>query len=211
MKIQPKATAATLAAFLAAAMLILAAGCGSSGNGAPTVTLTPATSAAGSATSSPTATPPTGTPAGGGGQAQGPGRCHTSMLTAVVAMGSPGAGQRYAFLVLTNVSGVPCLVYGFPGMLLQTSSLAPIVTHVIRGPTKPQLVTVPPGQHVFSLLHWTVVPAADETTSPCEPNPAVLEVTPPDEVATLSTPWPGGSVCQHGQIDVSPFKLGTGT
>jgi hypothetical protein len=133
------------------------------------------------------------------------------MLAALVTMGSPGAGQRYAFLVLTNASGITCLLFGFPGMELQTAALTPIPTQVIRGPATPHLVTLAPGKAAYSLLHWTVVPATDETGTPCEPAPAALIVTPPDEVPTLTTPWPGDSVCQHGQIDVSPFKLGNGS
>src|SRR5260370_1020438 len=78
-------------------------------------------------------------------------------------------------------------------------------------PAPPRLVTVAPGQHASSKFHWTVVPAASETSNPCEPVPSVLVVTPPDETATLRTPWPGGSVCQLGRIDVTPFKPGTGS
>ena len=129
------------------------------------------------------------------------------MLSAHVTLGSPGAGQRYAFLVLTNIAGVTCQVLGYPGMQLANAA-GPIVTRVSRVAATPQLLTVTQGQHVYSQLHWTVVPATSETSNPCEPVPTVLHVTPPDETTTLSTSWPGGSVCQQGAIDVTPFKPG---
>lgn len=206
--------ARTSAAALAAATAMLAAGCGSGSNGtagSPTATASP--SGGGPATTAPTASgtvAPSASPSStGGSQAQGPGRCHTAMLSAHVTLGSPGAGQRYAFLVLTNIAGVTCQVLGYPGMQLANAA-GPIVTRVSRVAATPQLLTVTQGQHVYSQLHWTVVPATSETSNPCEPVPTVLHVTPPDETTTLSTSWPGGSVCQQGAIDVTPFKPGTG-
>ncbi len=53
------------------------------------------------------------------------------MLSAHVTLGSPGAGQRYAFLVLTNIAGVTCQVLGYPGMRLANAA-GPIVTRVSR-------------------------------------------------------------------------------
>ncbi|MGE5288701.1 MAG: DUF4232 domain-containing protein [Micromonosporaceae bacterium] len=212
MKIHPRAAAATLAA----ATAILAAGCGGSGSGGQTTSPTPTSnqaagspsaapvSAAPSATAAPTATGPAGT------QAAGAGRCHTSMLSAHVTMGNPGAGQRYAFLVLTNTSRSNCRVYGFPGAQLLNASGGNIPTRVTRESVPPQLITVAPGKHAYSQLHWTVVPGTGETGSPCEPNPSQVKITPPDETAALSTSWPGGSVCQRGQIFVMPFRPGAG-
>jgi Domain of unknown function (DUF4232) len=131
------------------------------------------------------------------------------MLSAHVTMGSPGAGQRYAFLVLTNKSNTTCRVYGFPGMQLLSASGGNIPTKVVRETVTPTLITVAPGKHAYSQLHWTVVPGTGEG-SPCEPDPSKAETTPPDETSSLLTSWPGGSVCQHGQISVQPFKAGSG-
>jgi Protein of unknown function (DUF4232) len=214
MRMRAKAAATALAAALAATAT-LAAACGGSGpTSGPTTSEAPtATQAAGGAASTaPSAAKPaapvsTPTPSG---QAQGPGRCHTSMLSAHVTLGSPGAGQRYAFLVLTNASGVTCQVFGYPGMQLANASSQPIVTAVVRVAATPQVVTLAPGQPAYTLLHWTVVPATNETGASCEAVPSVLLVTPPDETATLRASWPGGSVCQHGMIDVAPVKPGTG-
>lgn len=211
MKIHPRAAAAALAA----ATAILAAGCGGSGSGGQTASRTSTSNqAAGSPSATPASASPSATAAStgaAGNQAASTGRCHTSMLSAHVTMGSPGAGQRYAFLVLTNTSSSTCRVYGFPGMQLLSASGGNIPTSVTRESVPPQLVTVAPGKHAYSQLHWTVVPGTGENGSPCQPNPSQVKTTPPDETAALTTGWPGGSVCQHGQIFVMPFKPGTGS
>ena len=59
-------------------------------------------------------------------------------------------------------------------------------------------------------LHWTVVQAADETATPCEPVAASVRVTPPDETTQLVLAWAYGPVCQHGRIDAGPLAPGTG-
>ncbi len=198
--------ARTALAVLAAAAAIVTAGCGGSGSATPAASSPAAASPSDSATSGAPAASPTSS---SGPQAQGAGRCHTSMLSAHVRLGSPGAGQRYAFLVLTNTSSLTCRIFGYPGMQLLTASGGNVATKVIRTTPEPRLVTVVPGGHVYSLLHWTVVPAGDEA-SPCEPLATMAHVTPPDETAPLTTAWPGGSVCQHGRIYVTPLRPGTG-
>ena len=127
-----------------------------------------------------------------------------------MTLGNPGAGQRYAILVLTNASAVPCRVFGYPGLQLASASSQPIATKVVRIAETAPLVTLAPGQDAYTQLHWTIVPAGDESATTCEPLPSVLLVIPPDETAALRTSWLGGSVCQHGMIDVTPFKPGTG-
>lgn len=212
MKIYSKSALTVLAATVA----VVTAACGGSQPGAPASS--PAASTASPAGGIPTSTAPTtpattatASPASSIGAAAVVGRCHTSMLSAKIRLGNPGAGQRYAFLVLTNKSGVTCRVYGYPGMQLIGASGASIATDVVRTSPSPGLVTIIPGAHVYSGLHWTVVPATDETSNPCEPDPSTVHVTPPDETAFLTVAWPGGSVCQHGQIMVTPFKAGTGS
>lgn len=209
MKIHPKSTLTVLAATVA----VITAACGGSQPGTPASS--PPASTASPTSSAATSTPATTASASPASSSEaagvaGVGRCHTSMLSALVRMSNPGAGQRYAFLVLTNKSGVTCRVYGYPGMQLIGASGASIPTDVVRTSPSPRLVTVVPGAHVYSGLHWTVVPATDETSNPCEPDPSAVRVTPPDETAFLTIAWPGGSVCQHGQIMVTPFKAGTG-
>jgi uncharacterized protein DUF4232/predicted metal-binding integral membrane protein DUF2182 len=138
-----------------------------------------------------------------------PTRCQTGDVSATLTQGSPGAGQRYAALTLTNRSGHACQVYGYVGMLLLDAGGQPLPTSVGRTPPSPSPVVVQPGGHVSAQLHWTVVPAPDEAQAGlCEPAPATALVTPPDETTQLAVPWTMDPVCQHGRIEVTPLAMG---
>ena len=212
MKVHPRAAVpAAIAVVILAGTAIAAAGCGSSPKTAapsPPASVSPSASAGRTASAGPASPAPAASGGGAGGNgSQSIGRCHTSMLSARVVLGQPGAGQRYADLVLTNTSGASCRVYGYPGMQLLGASGGHIPTAVERQPGTATLVTLAPGQQASSLLHWTIVPGTGEG-SPCEPTASGLVVTPPDETAPLHTSWPGGTVCQHGQISATPFQPG---
>ena len=140
-------------------------------------------------------------------------RCHTSELALTVRGLSPGAGQRYAAVDLTNQSGHRCEVYGYVGMQLFDAGRAPVPTDVVRNvAAAPHTVQLAHGQAAYATLHWTVVPGSDETRpgAPCEPVASTVEVTPPDETTQLSTAWNLGQVCLHGRSDVDPLMAGTG-
>ncbi len=133
-------------------------------------------------------------------------RCHTSDLTGHVEGNGAGAGQRYAVLGLTNKTATTCAVYGYPGLQLVDAQDSPLPTKARRDKTVvPALVLVEPGQTVWTLLHWTVVPAEDEMNDHCAPDPAALRVIPPDETTQLSMAFNHGPVCQHGDLTVGPF------
>jgi hypothetical protein len=133
-------------------------------------------------------------------------RCHTSDLTGHVEGNGAGAGQRYAVLGLTNKTATTCAVYGYPGLQLVDAQGSPMPTKARRDePVVPTLVLVKPGQTVWALLHWTVVPAEDEVADHCAPDPAALRVIPPDETTQLSMAFNHGPVCQHGDLSVGPF------
>jgi hypothetical protein len=217
MKVNARTTAA---AALAAAALTVAAGCGTSSHGAssnaaarassaPSSPSAAAPGAAGTASQGPVSPAATGSSgkASAASGSQATSRCHTSMLAAHVSPGQPGAGQRYAGLVLTNTSGTRCQLYGYPGLQLVTATGARVPTAVERQPGSEPLISLAPGQQASSQLHWTVVPGTGEG-SPCEPTPSGLIVTPPDETTALHTSWPGGPACQHGQIFVTAFQPG---
>lgn len=132
-----------------------------------------------------------------------PGRCHTSMLEGSLKQGSPGAGQRYARLILRNDSSRSCDVYGYPGLQLVDSHGAPLPTEAERtaDPT-PRTVRLAPGETASARLHWTVVPTGERS---CAPTPSGLRVIPPDETDQLSVDW-NGRICGDGHIDVSAFR-----
>lgn len=138
----------------------------------------------------------------------GPARCHSSGLHVKLTGFDAGAGQRYARLVFTNVSGHSCRAYGWPGLGLGNSSEG-FGTTVTRDGSATSFV-IPAGGHAYTRLHWTAVPAVDEPGAQCQPNPTVLSVIPPNETAPIVSTWSGGPVCQHNHISTTPLAPGTG-
>jgi hypothetical protein len=135
--------------------------------------------------------------------------CGTAELSARLLPGSPGAGQRYATVVLTKASAHTCTVTGYGGLALLGAPAQGVPTDLIRVPSPaPSTVTLAPGSSARSLLHWTVVPAANEG-SVCEPTAVTVVVTPPDETTSLLRPWSLGVVCQHGRIDQNAYVAGS--
>lgn len=130
--------------------------------------------------------------------------CRTADLSARLLAPDAGAGQRYATLVLTNRSPHTCHTYGFVGLQLLDGRGRAMRTRVIRDRTyRSHRVVLAPGAGAETTLHWTVVPAAGETSGPCVSAPRRLEVTPPDERSHLTIGWRGGVVCQGGEIDTT--------
>ncbi|MFC4911061.1 DUF4232 domain-containing protein [Actinomadura gamaensis] len=192
--------------FVAAAVAVLATGCTFSLNGKTSDSKT--TGAAGGTASSPSTGGGGGGTGGGSGGGTGGGaagdRCTAAQFRASVIGLSPGAGQRYARLALTNISGRACRVHGFPGLGLANPQ-NPNIPASTRRTGSPTSFVVKPGGHAYTLLHWAAVPGDGETGSQCEPSPTALHVTPPDERSWVRASWSLGPVCQHGQIEVQPL------
>jgi hypothetical protein len=132
--------------------------------------------------------------------------CRVSDLSARLVPGSPGAGQRYATLELTNRSRHTCHTYGYVGMLLLSSHGRALATDVVRDhTTRPHRVVLAPGHWASARLHWTVVQGVGDGSGPCVTPPRRVEITPPDEFSHLIIGWSGGVVCQRGRINVTPL------
>jgi len=176
----------------------------------PVSTAGPATTRATTTATGPATTTTTTTTTGGpgttptaGGSPGTAGRCHTSELTGNLVPGSPGAGQRYAALVLRNTGGRRCTIHGYGGLGLVGADGHALPTTQVRAPSPaPATVLLVPGGTVSSQLHWSVVPGpGDSQTSACQPTPATLRVIPPDETDALSVRWDLGPVCSRGTIE----------
>ena len=197
------------------AVLLLLAVAGCSFQGSVSAADTPAPSSAHSPSSAPassggTAGTTSSSPAAGsstGSKSARVDRCHTSELTGSLVPGQPGAGQRYATLVLENTGGRTCTVHGYGGIGLVDSAGAPLPTHQVRVPSPaPTTVRLAPHESVRSQLHWSVVTGTgDSTSGPCQPTPAALQVIPPDETDHLSVPWNQGPVCEGGTIQQQAY------
>jgi len=175
----------------------------------PATTSGPTTSGASTTTTATTATASTGSTGGSrstataGGTSGTVDRCHTSELIGNLVPGSPGAGQRYAALVLRNTGGRRCTIHGYGGLGLVGADGHALPTTQVRAPSPaPATVLLVPGGTVSSQLHWSVVPGpGDSQTSACQPTPATLRVIPPDETDPLSVRWDQGPVCSKGTIE----------
>ncbi|MCK2218758.1 DUF4232 domain-containing protein [Actinomadura sp. ATCC 31491] len=142
--------------------------------------------------------------AGAQAEAQ-PVQCTAGRLKAQVGRIDPAAGNRFAPLVLTNVSGRSCWTRGFVGLIMIDAHRDALTTRVRRdGPAGPRVVLAPGGRAV-ARLHWGAVETGAETSCPA---PSGLLVIPPDERAFLDIPFKADRVCDHGLIRVGPLKKG---
>jgi hypothetical protein len=198
-----------------AAAGVLAAGCAdrnspapSAGSGTTTGGSTTGGSPSGAATT--TGAPSTTPSVGQSSPSATTTRCRTGDLAAALTRGDAGAGNRYASLVLTNTSRRTCTIFGYGGIQLADAGRHPIPTVQHRDPMhRPSLVRLAPGARASAPLHWSAIPHSGESmTGPCEPEPALLLVIPPDERAQLAVPWHFGSVCGHGTIDQWAYTAG---
>jgi Protein of unknown function (DUF4232) len=136
--------------------------------------------------------------------------CRTADLSVQLTPGSPGAGQRYATVVLTNASSRTCTIHGYGGLALLGAPGQGVPTDVRRvTDPAPQTVSLARGASARSLLHWGVVPADDEPGTECEPTATAVVVTPPDQTTAALLPWTFGPVCQHGLIRQNAYVPGS--
>ncbi|NHC15489.1 DUF4232 domain-containing protein [Motilibacter deserti] len=170
--------------------------------GAPAATPGGTTPAAGAGATAPTGTAtPTGTAAATDGS-----RCRADEVTASLVPGSPGAGQRYAALVLRNESARECVVQGYGGAQLRDENGKALPTKLDRVGGPERAVVLQPGMSAQSQLHWGAVAGSGEpTTGDCAPAPFTLAVTPPDQREQVEVRWSLGPVCDGGRIEQQPY------
>lgn len=145
----------------------------------------------------------------GNGAGQALARCHTDQLRGRLRALDPGAGNRFAALVLTNESDRTCRTFGWVGLQLASPGDKPVPTRVVRT-GKPRGLVLKAGQSAWSRLQWTVVPTGDEPDGACERTPTALLVIPPDETTQLTTEWRYGAACDRGKITATPLASGSG-
>ncbi|MEV1007104.1 DUF4232 domain-containing protein [Streptomyces sp. NPDC049881] len=138
--------------------------------------------------------------------------CTTDALSAEITGLDSGAGQRYAALVLTNTSDTACRTEGWPGLQLTTEDGEPLPTNTVRDDSEEAAqITVEPGASAWAQLHWTVVPGEDDPADgSCGPDPAGVQVIPPDEYDPTDAAWDLGAVCGGGTIEALPLAEGAG-
>lgn len=205
---------------LAVAGGIVAAGSllGACSSGPPSTTPAGSASSGGSSTTTartprgPT-TPVTTSPGSTPSVPAGPVRCATTALTAAVAGTSGAAGTIEITVAMTSTAAAPCVLDGYPGLLLQTASGSPLPTSVVRkgsyGFTSmpPTPVTLTHGGSAYFNVGYSDVPVGAETTCPTS---ASMQVTPPnafDHLVMAAALAP----CGGGTLVVSPVFLAVGS
>jgi hypothetical protein len=174
------ATRRLIVAAALAGSAALVASCGSSGSKAASPAATsPAPAGASATAGSPS---PTSAPA-----PSGPPPCATSALrVSVAASQGAAAGSSYYPIVLTNVSGAACTLYGYPGVSFVTGvGGSQIGMPATENPAHPrQLITLAPGQAGHAELQ--VVNAENYPPANCGLVTAHwLKVYPPNQTAPL--------------------------
>lgn len=195
---------------LAAGLVTLLAGCGSSGDTAaptappPATTTTPGTPAPGDDATTPGAGATGGADAGGGTTGEGPGgssgdegagdglelaRCATGDLELSVADEDAAAGSRHVDLVLTNTGDDACWLQGWPGVSFvgggdgeQVGASATLDRSSVH-----DTVTLDPGGTAHAPL--TVSVAQNFPAESCSPvQPDGFRVYPPGSTESLYVP-----------------------
>lgn len=173
----PGRAAAT--AVLAAAAL--ATGCGSTSSAAnPGTTVT--------VTQAPTGAPSTTAPASSA--PAGPPPCPTNSLAAKPGPSQGAAGSTEQVIDFTNISGVTCTLYGYPGVALAGGNpVKQIGVAADENPATPrQLVTLAPGAVANALLR--IVDAGNFPASKCGPVQAThLQIYPPNQTRPIYIPY----------------------
>lgn len=170
-----------IAAAALATVAALAAACGGSAPSAtPAKTVTVTASPQAPASTSPGTA--TGTPAAPGG----PAPCPTRSLGLKPGLSQGAAGSVYQVLDFTNISNVPCTLYGYPGVSLAGGHpVTQVGLAASRDPATPRkLVTLAPGQVANALLR--IVDALNFPASRCGPvKTQWIQVYPPNQTTPI--------------------------
>jgi hypothetical protein len=127
-------------------------------------------------------------------------------------LGTNGAAGTIAVgFALTNSSSSTCTTYGWPGVLLLSSTDEALPTDAVRsssdmlGSTPATAITLKPGQQVsFRLIASDF---ASGSTASC-PNATDLQIIAPNDTATLKVAISGG-IPACGRATLSPLMAGT--
>jgi hypothetical protein len=176
-----------------AALAVAVAGCSSSGTTTPTSGSSVSSSSSPTSTSGSTTTStstPTSSSTGSSTSAASSGvaSCTTSDLTAKIGQTEGAAGSIYVTLDLTNNSGKPCTLYGYPGVSLAngTTQISPGASRSTTNPAK--LITLGVGATANAVLQ--VAQAANYPTSTCAPKSTnAIKIFPPNETVALYVPY----------------------
>jgi hypothetical protein len=197
----------------ASAGVLALSACGGGGTTNAASSSTPSTSASPTATttvttatSSPTPTPTPAEPPAA--QPADNGLCRSGDVKLSLGQGDSGAGSTYRPLLITNSSGKPCIIQGFPGV----SYVAGADGHQVgkdafRDGTKGNAVKLNPGQAAAADIQFVNVRNFDPGT--CQPTPVKgLRIYLPQETASNFVP-DDGTGCASTKIPGNQLAVKT--
>lgn len=139
--------------------------------------------------------------------------CQASGLSITVSGNGGAAGTEELTFSLTNTTTAPCKTYGYPGMLLLSTSGAPEPTTVVRGGREsfekfpPARVEIKPGGSAYFNVGFEVVPVGTTSCSTAHK----VEITPPTNQTHATVNVPDLVACDNGTLHVSPVFGSTDT
>ena len=180
----------TLSAITALSVLVLLAGCGSSGSESSSST---STTAGGSST----------TTSSSSTTAAAANLCTTAQLQGSLGRSEAGAGQLYVPIVFVNTGSKPCELRGFPGVSLLGGDDVQIGQPATRNGAEGPTVTLAPNGTASALLR-----TANGTggTSNCTATASTIRVYPPDNTGALfiSSPFTACGGMSIGTVVAGP-------
>lgn len=135
--------------------------------------------------------------------APAPAACKADQVTVTVGQVDGGAGQRYADLEFT-AKGASCTLTGYISnarFIARDGSALPTAASGTPDTVAP--TTLSAGHGASVALHWSGVPADDESLN--QAPPAYLKFRIPGDSHDLTVRWPGSPTYQHGQLDFGAF------
>ncbi len=129
--------------------------------------------------------------------------CTVTRLHVAQSGGAAAAGTSERTFSLTNTSSTPCILHGYPGLLLLGPGAAAESTNVVRGGglafenIEPSTVKLAPGATAYFNVGYS------DVTPPCSTGTAV-EITPPTNTADVAVSVsPAVMACNGGTLHVS--------
>ncbi|WP_410619250.1 DUF4232 domain-containing protein [Amycolatopsis sp. cmx-8-4] len=178
----------------ASAGVLALSACGSGGTTPAASSSTPSTSESATSSTASTATPSTSAPAPATSPTAAPvdnGLCKSGDVKLALGQGDAGAGSLYRSLVITNASGKPCEIQGFPGVsYVGGTDGHQVGKDAFREGTKGNAVKLNPGQSAAADIQFVNVRNFDSAT--CQPTEVKgLRIYLPQETASNFVPAPG--------------------
>lgn len=155
------------------------------------------------ASTGPAATAPTA--------AGGPPTCLPSALRASLGQSQGAAGTFYRVIVLTNISGSDCTLYGYPGVSFVTGPGGSVIgAPARRNPLiRDTLITLRPGAAASALTGVTDTGALPQPA--CEPGKADwLQIYPPGDRGALAVQYSAEVCTRPGEVFMSITAMHAG-